>query len=380
MQDEYISCSWLEGGLSFNKNTLHHCCLPNISKEMKEPPAKIYADRKGWPFICSYEGGTLPVEEILKSREALVSKLNNGEETPCSDCIFLQKKRWSRTETLFDYAILFSPYTLCNLRCSYCNFVKDDDCKMYFPLLPVLNQLAEEKYMSPETTTFCWAGGEPTMLEELSEEYDLISHRVKRITFHTNAIAFSKPIYHNLGNKNTGEIFIKSSIDAGTPEMYKKVRGKDFFNRVFNNLQKYAEKAPQNVFAKYIVLSENCSLHEVQSFITQVINCNIKRVILSSDYTCWDIPNNHWTALEALFDGLKSQGIDVVFTHHLMSVISTTNAEKVPKILYSGFMDHDCPTCWPSDGGGVRQDSDRVSNHAGNRQHVVKRNVLLSDG
>jgi len=330
MQDEYTSCLWLEGGLWFCKNELYNCCYPNI-----------IGKTEGMPYICSYEGGPLPVEEILKSRQVLVSKLNNGEECTCSNCIFLQKKRWPKTEYILDYVINFSPYTLCNLNCSYCSFAREGDCRMYFPLLPVIKHLVEEKYMSPETTAFGWTGGEPTIVKEFNEGYSLISQSVKKVLFHTNSVVFSDAIYRNLGDKSIAETFVKTSIDAGTPETYNKIRGRDFFYRVFDNLQKYAEKSPQTVFAKYIVLSENCDLHEVRSFIDQVSRRNIKRVELSADFASWNIPTEHWTALEALLTGLEKNDVDVIFSHHLMALIYTTDIEKVPKQLYSKFVDLD---------------------------------------
>ncbi len=189
--------------------------------------------------------------------------------------------------------------------------------------------------MSPETTSFGWTGGEPIILEEFNEGYSLISQYVKKVIIYTNSVVFSDAIYRNLGERNTAETFIKTSIDAGTPELYKKIRGRNYFYRAFDNLQKYAEKSPQTVFAKYIVLSENCDLHEVRSFITQVCNRNIKRVMISSDFDLWSLPDEHWAALEFLFTELKGHSVDVILSKHLWALISATNAEKVPKLLYA---------------------------------------------
>ena len=244
---------------------------------------------------------------------------------------------------------------------------------MYFPLLPVIKHLVEEKFMSPETTSFGWAGGEPSILKELNEGYALLLKSVKRIIFSTNAVVFSDVIYRNLGKENVAETFIKSSIDAGTADKYKEIRGRDFFDRAFDNLQKYAERSPQTVYAKYIVLTENCNLREIRSFIKQVYSRNIKRVIISSDYARWSIPARHWAALETLFAGLKSKGIEVVFTHHLMSVINAADAEKVPAILYSGYMDYDCPTCWPSESRKAQQGSS-AKNMASSKRIALEMN------
>jgi hypothetical protein len=218
---------------------------------------------------------------------------------------------------------------------------------MYYPVLRVIEHLIEGKHMSPETTAFGWTGGEPTILKELDEGYSLISQSVKKVIFHTNSIIFSDSIYRNLGQKNTAETFVKTSIDAGTPELYKKIRGGDFFYRAFDNLQKYAAKSPQTVFAKYIVLSENCDLHEVRSFVNEVCRRNIKRVVISSDFARLSIPDEHWTALVVLFGELKGHGVDVILSEQLRGLISITNAEEVPKLLYSEVMDPDCPNCWP---------------------------------
>jgi MoaA/NifB/PqqE/SkfB family radical SAM enzyme len=60
------------------------------------------------------------------------------------------------------------------------------------------------------------------------------------------------------------------SVDAGTPETYRQIKGKPMFHKVWLSLAKYAAQAqnPDQVIAKYIVMERNRTRDEIDAFFT----------------------------------------------------------------------------------------------------------------
>ena len=54
MDDEYESCEWIEGGLAFNRRSLHSCLIVH--------------HHTGLPFVADYDGGEVPFEALLARR------------------------------------------------------------------------------------------------------------------------------------------------------------------------------------------------------------------------------------------------------------------------------------------------------------------------
>ena len=65
----------------------------------------------------------------------------------------------------------------------------------------------------------------------------------------------------------TGKAILTTSIDAGTIETFKKIRGIKGMNKVFENLERYYLAAKNGIIIKYILTEENSSNHEINSFI-----------------------------------------------------------------------------------------------------------------
>src|ERR1035438_7782747 len=104
MEEEYYSCRWLQGGLAFNRRSIHACLI-------------AHHDR-GLPHLCDYAGGELPVLEILRARSDLVERNRKGEETDCTGCPHLVKKQWVSQPYAFDI-VGVAHFSLCNIECNY---------------------------------------------------------------------------------------------------------------------------------------------------------------------------------------------------------------------------------------------------------------------
>src|SRR3954452_7946743 len=79
-EENYYSCEWIEGGLAFNRRSLHACLIPH--------------HHTGMPYIGDYAGGEVPLNAVLAFREA-VRAANRSEGHPaCRGCPQLRKRAW----------------------------------------------------------------------------------------------------------------------------------------------------------------------------------------------------------------------------------------------------------------------------------------------
>ena len=79
----------------------------------------------------------------------------------------------------------------------------------------------------------------------------------KTANFYTNAFVFDEDIAQNMHNNPNS--FINLSIDAGTPQTWKKVKGFDNFDKVTDNLVKYYVNCarPGQITLKYYSIAWN---------------------------------------------------------------------------------------------------------------------------
>ena len=82
--------------------------------------------------------------------------------------------------------------------------------------------------------------------------------------------------------KNLGSINI--SLDSASPEVYKKVKGVDCYQRVINNLEKYCSINPSNINLKYIIFDANNDISEIKKFLFLAKKLNVERVEFSFDF------------------------------------------------------------------------------------------------
>ena len=86
----------------------------------------------------------------------------------------------------------------------------------------------------------------------------------------TNSVRYSNAVEKFL---KKGLIKIVTSIDSGTPETFKKIRGRPRFFNVFKNLKTYASIDPSRITVKYIFTDGNNNIDELQNFVK---NCKNK--------------------------------------------------------------------------------------------------------
>ncbi|MEQ8766172.1 MAG: radical SAM protein [Planctomycetota bacterium] len=204
--DEYTSCEWIEGGLTFGPNDVHACCIPN------------QGGKGGWVKLspCTQEQAPSLVE-ILRARQELRHQAQSGGHAKCQGCSRLRKQDWSRPY-LVD-TLNFSHFQRCNLKCNYCyleqpGFVPNETAwKQPHQLITHLRQLIDQKLLDPRAVVY-WGGGEPTILDDFEDLLmALVRHGCSNV-INTNGIKYSPAIEAALASRNT---IVVCSIDAGSP-------------------------------------------------------------------------------------------------------------------------------------------------------------------
>jgi molybdenum cofactor biosynthesis enzyme MoaA len=131
------------------------------------------------------------------------------------------------------------------------------------------------------TTVVNLTGGEPTLLKYFDKILYLIYGKMRRIIVATNAVKFSQSILDGLA---CDRLYTMTSIDAGTPEIYAHMHGVDCFDRIMNNLARYASARPENVAVKYILSRANSQWSEVRKFLDIAKKLEVSAIIDRDGY------------------------------------------------------------------------------------------------
>ncbi len=137
----YLSCEWIESGISFNRRSLHACLIVHHGT--------------GLPFFADYNGGELPLHDIMRIRREIQEKNRSGEPHPeCRGCAHLKQKPWP-TATHQIHFVGIAHYSHCNIQCNYC-FLQTQDPASFesgfrpYRLLNTLQQLLDEGTLAPD--------------------------------------------------------------------------------------------------------------------------------------------------------------------------------------------------------------------------------------
>ncbi|PJA51561.1 MAG: radical SAM protein, partial [Candidatus Marinimicrobia bacterium CG_4_9_14_3_um_filter_48_9] len=84
----------------------------------------------------------------------------------------------------------------------------------------------------------------------------------------TNGVRYSQAVYDGLVNGTMQ--WVCTSVDAGTPSTYFKMKARDRFSQVLENLARYAHAGQQGggrLAIKYIFTADNCGDDDILGFL-----------------------------------------------------------------------------------------------------------------
>lgn len=205
----------------------------------------------------------------------------------CVNCAQFREGDWGITP-LISYVNLSMYPSPCQSRCIYCHVYREDQsvtgeaARAAYEKLFQLLELAEQSGIVTPQAIWQISCGEIAIHPYRDRIMELV--RGKRAIFYTNCMKFDEAVAQNLRNNPSSAINL--SIDAGMPETWKRVKGRDNFDTVLESLVKYhaAGPGPGQITMKYIILPDlNDFLEDYLSLAEIMKALEVRHLSLSRD-------------------------------------------------------------------------------------------------
>ena len=270
---KYVSCVSLEEMMVLSDMGFYNCC---------------YGPGRNFPPLVRYKDNiSEAVDDFLIQRDDIIQKLKTNAKNPCSGCPALKSDYWKDKKETLNLAVGLS-YP-CQLACSYCtwegnsrniakanaeNLTRADEVDV-----PSIIRVIEDKGIFPREGMVNFASGEITISKKCDEILDASSNHP--VGIYSNGIIYSERIA-NLVSRNDGS-YLNVSVDAGTSETYKSVKGLDVFEKVKTALFRYREKGA-HIILKYILLDKNNNEADLRGFVNLMQDIKPDKVSVSFDF------------------------------------------------------------------------------------------------
>jgi len=275
------SCRKLESGLRLGVEGIHACQLGQFSSPLF------------WASLDADElvGLTITKEMIIEKRRHIFDMLNDDHsDTPCKHCNMVIEKRFKDVDFTRLGHIDLAHTTICNLRCNYCGYTDHTErtgqnifLKSKYDALAILRLFSADDVEWDAAVDF--NGGEPSLLADFEEFIEYFVSRRIRIFLYTNAVEFRQAIYDGLAD---GTIrWVCTSLDVGTPSSFFRIKQRDVFPRVLENLARYARAGSMGggkVAVKYIFTADNCGDDDLYGFTYAMLALRPQSVWLTFDF------------------------------------------------------------------------------------------------
>jgi wyosine [tRNA(Phe)-imidazoG37] synthetase (radical SAM superfamily) len=242
------SCVYLESQLVVTNHKLQFCCS-DFGKNTS-PAVEFDGDYN------------TSVSRYLRLRDELINNLNNGSPTQCDGCPSLSYNFFADEKKI--RMLVYGEDGICNFNCSYCSASArtSGTISTDIELQKLKGNLMSRKLLSEDihTNISC---GEISVHPKREEIYDAIEGSYNIIC--SNAAVFDDRIAAQLRN---GKSVLNVSVDAGTGETFRKVKGRDFYDRIQGNLKRYASEGDNHLIElKYIFLQGmNDNIADIDGF------------------------------------------------------------------------------------------------------------------
>ena len=282
--DKVKICKYIESGVRFSYEGITCCCANTFVS-----PVIITAEEM--------KSGKITYELVVQRRIELFERLNGlreGDTGACLKCNLLMEREYK--DVNFEYlgghgytsGFNIQHFTSCNLRCSYCSFTVENKFKppIYTNLIEFIELFRSRgKLIGGNWIEF--NGGEPTLLDNFDEILDyLVKNDCGTVMLFSNSLKYSESVYNAL---KENKILITTSIDAGTPSTYKKMKRVDGYAKVLDNMIRYKSSGTKSMFVlKYIICEENRNDDDLYGFIFAMLLIRPSHVYICPDFPYGD--------------------------------------------------------------------------------------------
>lgn len=270
----YLSCKDLKNSIFFGPQEIIGCCK-----------RFFYNGQMKGDIVLMPNSNDVTLQKILDKKKQVENLINMDSYEDCEGCPYIE--RYEKTQNEKVNYISLENFTYCNMRCNYCAPTYYGGREPSYDTEQIIDELLSGDYLA-NGVHIVWGGGEPTLKPKFKEitESLLDSEKVSKVRVLSNSLKFSEDLNEIAGNE---KIRIVTSIDAGTQEKFKEVRGKGEINKVLENLGKYKKNinAQENLTIKYIMTEDNYFTDELKEFVKIIkqngfednliqISCNFK--------------------------------------------------------------------------------------------------------
>ena len=301
---KYISCDLIEHGLDFFTNSINFCCrIPPTDKGYKK-------------LIENYSGELIDWKKFFEIKRRYRNDMKHGNIVPeCRDCIYLREQEWDNEDYIS--FINFNNWIICNEHCIYCWLNDEGKVKeKQYNVYPVIKDMADKGYLR-KGGHITIAGGEPCVAPEFDDLIQLfIDYDLSNIRVLTNATKYSGIVERGI---KEGRVNTVISVDSGTRETFIKVKRYDFYDKVWENIKRYAsvQPSPDRVKTKYILIPDiNDNKEEIIKWLDKSINAGVKHVAFDVEMMWYNqnkenIPQSICDTVKFAIDEIKEKSLDV---------------------------------------------------------------------
>lgn len=302
------SCYDLHNSVFLAPGEIRTCCKRFFADDKLKGDAVLLRDGRG----------NFSYEDILREKKRMLAEINRNDSEECSGCPFLSFSDWGDPLSSGIKYLSLEHHSICNMRCIYCSDTYYGGKKAAYDIEQVVETAAAAGALA-NCEYVVWGGGEPLIDQAFPKVASRLSEAVPHVRQRviTNATMFQEQFAVLM---ERDKAFTVTSIDAGTASVFEKVRGYKYFDRVIGNLKSYAQRAPENMFLKYILMDENSSDEETNAFAdlaeaNGLLDCNFQ---VSCNFKQEKVSPDELITLSRLYALLLHKGAHFVFMDDLV--------------------------------------------------------------
>ena len=310
-----MDCFYLSHGIHIEKDEIRDCCIRRGEEQL------------GLPFVMKVEDVENFDYDKLFSLKKSLKKEKTENNKKCKGCLNLsENENYDEDDEIISF-LNFNHWNKCNSNCIYCDkkYKRGD---FYYNILPFVKGLLKTgKFDFKGEVAF--QGGEPTLLPEFEELLTLFTDNNVKMKIFSSGIKYSQSIENGV---KRGLVSVIISPDTGKKETYERIKRVKQFDRVWENIKKYASvDTGEHVKAKIIIIPGiNDSIEEVNLFLQKAKEANVKQVVV--DVEAWysgiyeyNLPNIRYLIEYIKY---KSQKENLICELYTLALIVDKNTEK----------------------------------------------------
>lgn len=265
---KYYSCSYMQEGINFYPDNIIKTCCFTTSDEVD-----LYN------LINKYKPQKIK-KIISKKRKRLIKECKKGNiPTCCQTCSQLRKQDWNYKEKI--ESVTLNHFMYCNLKCAHCGYLhkvryKTKDTKDDL-VLEALQTFSKAGILNPNYSVDI-GGGEPSLSKGLDKILKYLTENNHKIHINSNVALFKENYVQGIKD---GLITLTLTPDAGSREVYLKIKGADYFDIVKDNVKKYMKELADKIEVKFII--EEGNIDDIQNMIEFCKECGVKQVKCALD-------------------------------------------------------------------------------------------------